>query len=485
MVGSFVPVVLSRETLTRSAGPSCMLHEELNSFNRKASEVSDDPPKLRPQFFYRSALPIDDPLSPLPAPSLKQSDVAPLPFSTYDNSALEEAWKGLRNSAVTKHKDGDKSQGLFHGYKTSKRGSLYKEFDKDGKIHHGGPFCKDADSKTKEHRLEGSKRHPTDITIIGEEIPEPPTSGSKRDNVTNVFRSLSLFNSIPSSADLLTIREGTGLGKSAPSQVTPTIEPALPSDAKNSDKTFPDVPDPVLEWHKSGLISQPTDLTQPPVELEISCDDPEHILPYSPSPMIGSTKSTNVTGGHVLLCDDSESETTEEQLPVTFQEVNETEVMEDLKEPRHRSIFHRKSHHRKEQGEKSGVNESPKLSRSSSRHRPKSNNTTYGSSPLQRDTTGTPFLRSHLLSHGASPVPDDNADTTFKSEGLRTTSSKPLFSRFNSDNNTDPHKSDSDTASKTIRAAFSHKQKKAYVPVGLSRLHLVEMPDLQVCRSKY
>lgn len=76
--------------------PTCMLHQASNEFTRRASVASADPPKISVQYFYCSALPIDDPLSPVPPPSSnpahRSSKVPPRPFSVHDNIALEDAW---------------------------------------------------------------------------------------------------------------------------------------------------------------------------------------------------------------------------------------------------------------------------------------------------------------------------------------------------------------------------------------------------------
>ena len=77
-------------------GDSCLLKEEGNTFTRRASSVASDAPKITAQFFYCSALPIDDPLAAIPLPSsgstAKFSRVPPRPFSVRDNIALDEAW---------------------------------------------------------------------------------------------------------------------------------------------------------------------------------------------------------------------------------------------------------------------------------------------------------------------------------------------------------------------------------------------------------
>ncbi|PYH75882.1 hypothetical protein BO82DRAFT_297659 [Aspergillus uvarum CBS 121591] len=91
-------------------GPSCFLSADAS--DPSSWHASESPPKVRPQFFYTSPLPIDDPLTALPPPSGGQGSAnakAPLqPFSVRDHAALEEAWKSLqrsrRESLVTKAK---------------------------------------------------------------------------------------------------------------------------------------------------------------------------------------------------------------------------------------------------------------------------------------------------------------------------------------------------------------------------------------------
>lgn len=82
-------------------GPTCLLYErEPEQSTSQDPNVIPPPPSIRSQFFYISPLPIDDPLTPLPAPSGNsaslQAKLPPRPFSVRDNIALEEAWQGLR-----------------------------------------------------------------------------------------------------------------------------------------------------------------------------------------------------------------------------------------------------------------------------------------------------------------------------------------------------------------------------------------------------
>ena len=80
-------------------GPTCSLTRAVAFSGIKPD---DDTPPLKTQFFYSSPLPIDDPLTPVPAPSGDGSATKhpPRPFSTFDNNALEEAWLGLGSAAA-------------------------------------------------------------------------------------------------------------------------------------------------------------------------------------------------------------------------------------------------------------------------------------------------------------------------------------------------------------------------------------------------
>ncbi|OOF91606.1 hypothetical protein ASPCADRAFT_154557 [Aspergillus carbonarius ITEM 5010] len=93
-------------------GSTCLLTEDDPDPFSWLSQ--DEPPIVRPQFFYTSALPIDDPLAALPPPTGGQgsgNDRAPLqPFSVRDNAALEDAWKLLQQTIKQKLTGKSKSQ---------------------------------------------------------------------------------------------------------------------------------------------------------------------------------------------------------------------------------------------------------------------------------------------------------------------------------------------------------------------------------------
>ncbi|KAK2763286.1 hypothetical protein FQN54_009922 [Arachnomyces sp. PD_36] len=87
--------------LAHTYGPSCLLYDgPHNTAEQPTSTSSTTPPRVRAQYFYISPLPIDDPLTPLPQPSAGSNStnakLPPQPFSGKDNIALEEAWRKLR-----------------------------------------------------------------------------------------------------------------------------------------------------------------------------------------------------------------------------------------------------------------------------------------------------------------------------------------------------------------------------------------------------
>ncbi|PIG86298.1 DDHD domain protein [Aspergillus arachidicola] len=97
-------------------GPTCLLAND--DPDPSSWHSLNEPPKVRPQFFYVSSLPIDDPLTALPPPSSNQGPgnerAPPQPFSVKDNVALEESWLSLLRTtkselAARKHSRADSS----------------------------------------------------------------------------------------------------------------------------------------------------------------------------------------------------------------------------------------------------------------------------------------------------------------------------------------------------------------------------------------
>lgn len=93
-------------------GTTCLLADD--DPNPSAWHSLPHPPRPRPQFFYVSSLPIDDPLSSLPPPPSGQSQlddrVPPQPFSVRDHIALEEAWLAIKREEKQNKPEKQKSR---------------------------------------------------------------------------------------------------------------------------------------------------------------------------------------------------------------------------------------------------------------------------------------------------------------------------------------------------------------------------------------
>lgn len=432
-----------------SFGPSCVLHDDFNEFTRRASGMSDEAPKIKSHFFYSSALPIDDPLSPLPTPStsyqLGTSKVhPPRPFSAYDNAALEEAWQGLQNHDCQNHHEKFHSHGPF----CTDSG---RQYDGSSKLHHHGASGQD----------NGASKDP---------------NGPNINNVANIVKEFKESGS-----------PGVMAGKKANENITGGRDKTSPSAAKPSQPDTMkriDIADPkhishVRKGNSSRTVVGPA---EPQENLSAGfggCGDPEHsIHTASPSTIsnVGSTRTQGQSDSHLLLSGDPQHGVIDESRPLT---ADELAVSGDEREPnkKHRNIFRRRSSPKEEKD-----HASPKRSHSSSRRKAKALGANYGSSPSDRQTTGTPFLRVPSPGHPGMSAQTDGVDAASEDEGKRPRRS---VRRFLSDYS-DSHKSDSDSGLRSRQNddhrsfLFGRKEQKAYVPVGLSRLHLVEMPTLEV-----
>ena len=354
-------------------GRTCLFYTGSNPFTRRASELSDIAPKLKAHFFYNSALPIDDPLSPIPPPSTASSAAAskvpPQPFSLYDNAVLEEAWQRLL-------RPGYKSKALKDATK-EEIGSHFKE----------GLWAND---------------------VVGSTI------GTK----SNVVK--------PSTMDvksgLSTARPVNRVGKAAPEIPSIEVKDLSSSSSDNDD--------------------------QSPTENPISADKAD-----KPS----------------------------------------SNELDNDPRKKDRDLFRPVGN---QWEERPGTPEDGGSQIGPAQQSAKANNTQYGSSPADHDTTGTPFLRAPSRDEQASshiksgpPGQVDGTDATSEEERSTSQSSKQVFERFRTDYSgsyVSASEPSSRQESHLYGPSFQRNEKKiekiekASVPVGLSRLHLVEMPELQV-----
>ena len=361
-------------------GPECMLHSTSNTFTRRASEVSPNPPKLSAQFFYCSSLPIDDPLSPIPPPSPanRSARVPPRPFSVHDHIALETAWLKLQRPEYTTKEEG----------------------------------CLDM----------------------------PPTSHKGPERIAKVIRDVH---------DEKYTEEGRkGKKKTVDAKNTPNKSNEEDNNRGESQGTSPEI-------KSLGRSPGPE-----PCDLDVTLsDDPQHV-PFDVN------------------------------LPLTSRElVNEDNAISRRKS---RSPFRRK-----EKAEKSKDQDlvSSRSSRRLSEAGQKAHEAIVSSSPSEHDTTGTPFLR----------VPDRKDRSRSKSRSSQSREEKPSMSQTDGANLGDNYKPKQSSPLRPMFQRFSsthsedaagskghsllHKQEKLQevqdvqevrIPVGISRLHVVEMPSLKM-----
>lgn len=388
-----------------SYGETCSLYSGTNLFIRPVSTISDLPPKVQAQFFYTSALPIDDPLSPLPALSTSSSStsskVPPRPFSVRDNAALEEAWQKLQRHGPAESP-----------VKTLEKQRLDKDEESEGKV------------------AEGSKSMSKD-----------------RHRYQSVTKSDILHHIVK------------GLPKVRAKSPSSRRASAGASNPKENEKSKLSI------FETASQISTGTSGTE--------------------------EESGTAEATHLLLCDDPGHVCLDEAIPIQPEElaVARTESFSSrAKSKRHRSPFHRKD----KAGKVEDLN-SLKLGEESSPPRRSPAETPYGSSPSEKLTTGTPFLRAPSRDRGTIPSPPnstvsqtDGATANSEEDRLGRLLTRPMIYSLRSSSRDFDGGPRANSNSPDHSCSTRHKKtepQRAYIPVGVSRLHLVELPDLQVCLS--
>ena len=344
-------------------GPSCQLQIDSNAFTRRASELSLLPPPLRAHFFYSSALPIDDPLSPVPPPSSSShaspSKVPPRPFSLVDNTALEDAWRIIHNSTQAPQR--------------SKESRSFQSTPREGKYDLGSGDISNVEADL------GDERSRADRKI------------KERDGA--------------SACSINTV--GTHVGRK-----------------------FGD-PHPAFSDDAAPL---PFDQTKP---------------------------------------------------------VDSAEILNDEVESGIAEIKHRRSSHRRDRFGKVKLTEDTTISRSLPTEKATGPSVNYAGSPSQRDTTGTPFLRAPSRPRSSrsqsrkptSQESDASHDSASEDDGARSSSGRRPAPPFSFNRSASLPYSDEETKHSDHSPYSKPKSEKAYITVGISRLHVVELPDFRVSKS--
>lgn len=351
-------------------GPSCQLQIDSNAFTRRASELSLFPPPLRAHFFYSSALPIDDPLSPVPPPSSSShaspSKVPPRPFSLVDNTALEDAWRIIHNSKQAPQR--------------SKESRSFQSTLTEGKHDFESGDISDIITDL------GDERSRTDRKV-GIKIPERDGASACSINTP-----------------------GTHLNKDLRKLGDP--RPGL------SDDTAP----------------IPFDQTKP---------------------------------------------------------VDSAEILNDEVESGIAGIKHQRPSQQRDRLGKVKLTDDIRISRSLPTEKATGPSVNYAGSPSQRDTTGTPFLRAPSRprrSRSRSPKPpsqetNDSHDSASEDEEPRSSGVRRPAPPFSFNRSESQPYSDEETKNSGRSRYCKSKSQKAYITVGISRLHVVELPDFRVSKS--
>jgi len=371
------------------------MQPESNTLTRRASGVSDSAPKLRAHFFYSSALPIDDPLTPVPPPSnapTGPSKVPPKPFSVHDNNDLEEAWQAM-------NKEQNAETDLRKGVVRTSEDPLSLSSDR--------------------LKVQGA------LTSLGGPTPTPATvvNLAKVTRSTHESRYVKLENEHSSEQ----IERAEGKDKQSPGSS------GVGTNAAENCK---------YKYDKAG---------DPHLTL---CDSPDHI-PFDYA------------------------------MPVGSNEIGNEEFESGMTKKRRRSPFHRHG-----KGEKPKAADVAVPTKISTIHSKRSSEILLGGSPSERDTTGTPFLRiqdrlrrtrSRSSRRETSATQTDGADSPHEEDIVE--ASQPddtAIAESQGDTSYRDSESTQDARKQRSSAIYGEELSPVLVSVGVSRLHMVEMPALTV-----
>ncbi|KAL8725313.1 MAG: hypothetical protein Q9181_006458 [Wetmoreana brouardii] len=198
------------------------------------------------------------------------------------------------------------------------------------------------------------------------------------------------------------------------------------------------------------------------------------------------------TDPHLVLCDNPAHIPFDTAMPVTSDEIGRDEFEAGVPK-KNRTPFHK--HDKAGRGEEGG--QSSPSGRMSRHFKRPSTDTPYGSSPSERDTTGTPFLRvasrlrsrSRLRNAPSQQLQTDGAhsagDNDIAPDAQRAVSPEHpteagvVLTETESEVGSPIHRSNA--VHHDRRSSHRRKDsKQVTVPVGVSRLHLVEMPALKM-----
>ncbi|KAI9657806.1 MAG: hypothetical protein M1829_006872 [Trizodia sp. TS-e1964] len=394
-------------SIFHSYGPTCRLARANPSFDATSSSA----PGIQTQYFYVSALPIDDPLSALPpTSSTSPSDTNNplLPFSAYDNAALEEAWQGLENTPVLQYK--------------------------------------------KPKPVDAIAPLPLKVELITQ--PANPAS-----------------TAAPGDHDM-------------EPQVISQPEP-LPQQNKTERETLETAnvqnqPSPFIEEENDSKIK-----TASPIRGRNRRESNEKDKKsFRTSMKVALRRTRSGTRLSSKPSKRSTSDATCSKIDIQALEISET--------PSEKKIDHVK----KPSASKEKALTKPIemfASKDTVASRAKALESQYGSSPIEKITTGTPFVRAPDREITGLSAHKDTAESADATEGtdIEERSGRSISRGTSRSRSESRHRSSSGSQSRSRSRSRSHSRPqslmeaiessdRAYVPVGISRLHVVKIPQLQM-----
>lgn len=442
-----------------SLRPTCRYYES------ESERAVEGPPKVKAQFFYISSVPIDDPLSPVPpAASEKASAKHPAqPFSSRDNAALEEAWQGFQ-SIVEPAKDAKlpraKTQRMvsFPKFTSGSKGDISEH-----------PNAPHSNSKTPQEPVK-KEASPQEAALQKpyDKLPKPPGTNSQDD--LQAKRS-------PSTEKLKSHEDGNSLGvedrntSSNGRSLTEQLDhkETVASKLKNiKDKevptSFPDEPKVASSVNQAEQGKSPSPLGKPSRKKNwFSSDASQSGLMLSQDTKADIQASAPVEPEELLRAerDPSPKRSKSRRNLSPFRHLHSNRSKEsrqdfqtgqDEEESLYTKHKHRSKHH--DAGKIQG-HTTVDSDHSSAAHSGQDTST----------ISGRPFARAPSRRNLSKNAMDGSADPDPDPYGEESEEPfHPPHSKFHLAFHPHPKAEES--------------KKRAFVPVGVSRLHLVEMPDL-------
>ncbi|PGH05108.1 hypothetical protein AJ80_08407 [Polytolypa hystricis UAMH7299] len=442
-------------------GPTCLLYDpppENNAPPASDPNIIPGPPKLRPQFFYTSSFPIDDPLTPLPPPSsgssTSQVKLPPQPFSVRDNIALEEAWAGLRSALEGKNAEDGRDVEDNTGAASSSRRDLSRAGKKSSvarkslstRLEEG-----DARNRVRIALEEGKKRDKN----LGEDTEAPLFEDGEIDEVlATLEQQLKGYDAAISGEN----------NKSDTDLMLRTLHDVI-AQVSGASEIRTDLPQPVVDAVSRVLRQDITREKKPFQALSSRQDPPRRISVPIRIPDKSSRHSEAESGGlHTTQGRGSPDEI--DNIRSNHRKRHSPPLDRKSKAPKYTRTS---SPGGEEDGSDSAETSTPRFG---SLH---VNDTNISGSPFAR----APVRDEHSRSLGRSANPTERMMAQLQGDKAPHPSSqadtapiprptRPISKRL------------STTNTPQVASAPSNVEPDAVVPVGASRLHLVELPNLQM-----